>query len=93
VDVRLHTNPNKEGGRSLEIEVQDNGTGFTQEAAKKAPTPFFTTRNVGLGLGLAVSRKIIETHNGRLEIVPPQAGKPATVRISLPVDSSASRAA
>jgi signal transduction histidine kinase/DNA-binding NarL/FixJ family response regulator len=86
VDVRLHTNPNKEGGRSLEIEVQDNGAGFTAEAAKKAPTPFFTTRNVGLGLGLAVSRKIIETHNGRLEIVPPQAGKPATVRVSLPMD-------
>ena len=71
---------------SLEIEVQDNGAGFTTEAAKKAPTPFFTTRNVGLGLGLAVSRKIIETHHGRLEIVPPQAGKPATVRVSLPMD-------
>jgi len=93
VDVRLHTNPNKEGGRSLEIEVQDNGAGFTAEAAKRAPTPFFTTRNVGLGLGLAVSRKIIETHNGRLEIVPPQAGQPATVRVSLPMDSSASTAA
>jgi signal transduction histidine kinase len=92
VDVRLHTNPNKEGGRSLEIEVQDNGAGFTPEAAKKAPTPFFTTRNVGLGLGLAVSRKIIETHNGRLEIVPPQAGKPATVRVSLPMDLGTSTA-
>jgi nitrogen-specific signal transduction histidine kinase len=89
VDVRVHTNPNKEGGRSLEIEVQDNGAGFTAEAARKAPTPFFTTRNVGLGLGLAVSRKIIETHNGRLEIVPPQAGKPATVRVSLPMDLNA----
>ena len=93
VDVRLHTNPNKEGGRSLEIEVQDNGAGFTAEAAKKAPTPFFTTRNVGLGLGLAVSRKIIETHNGRLEIVPPQAGQSATVRVSLPMESDASTAA
>jgi signal transduction histidine kinase/CheY-like chemotaxis protein len=93
VGVRLLTGLNKEGGRDLQIDVQDNGTGFTPEAAKKAPTPFFTTRNVGLGLGLAVSRKIIETHRGRLEIVPPQAGQPATVRVSLPMDSSVPSAA
>jgi signal transduction histidine kinase len=88
VGVSLHTGLNKEGGRDLQIEVQDNGAGFTPEAAKKAPAPFFTTRNVGLGLGLAVSRKIIETHHGRLEIVPPQAGQPATVRVSLPMDAN-----
>ena len=51
------------------------------------PSAFFTTRNVGLGLGLTVSRKIIETHHGKLEIVPPQAGQPGVVRVSLPVDS------
>jgi len=88
VDVRLLTGLNKEGTRDLQIEVQDNGAGFTPEAARKAPSPFFTTRNVGLGLGLAVSRKIIETHHGRLEIVPPQAGQPATVRVSLPMDAN-----
>jgi nitrogen-specific signal transduction histidine kinase/CheY-like chemotaxis protein len=93
VGVRLHTGLNKEGTRDLQIEVQDNGAGFTPEAAKKAPAPFFTTRNVGLGLGLAVSRKIIETHRGRLEIVPPQVGQPATVRVSLPMDSSVPSAA
>src|SRR2546427_6406464 len=38
-------------------------TGFSPEAAEKAPSPFFTTRNIGLGLGLTVSRKIIETHH------------------------------
>jgi len=73
----------------LEIEVRDNGTGFTAEAAQKAPSPFFTTRNVGLGLGLTVSRKIIETHHGKLEIVPPKAGQSGLVRISLPVGGSA----
>jgi nitrogen fixation/metabolism regulation signal transduction histidine kinase len=85
IDVKLHT----EGDNShqdLQIEVQDNGSGFTAEAAKQAPAPFFTTRNVGLGLGLTVSRKIIETHHGKLEIVPPQSGKSGIVRISLPVD-------
>ena len=74
----------------LQIEVQDNGTGFTSEAAQKAPAPFFTTRNVGLGLGLTVSRKIIETHHGKLEIVSPKSGQAGVVRICLPLESSGS---
>ena len=93
IGVKLHTNPNNAGGRELEIEVQDNGTGFTAETVQKAPSPFFTTRNVGLGLGLTVSRKIIETHHGKLEIVPPQAGQHGTVRVLLPIDSGAATAA
>src|SRR5471032_265305 len=91
--VRLKTAPDGEGKQNLEIEVQDNGAGFTAEAAEKVPAPFFTTRAVGLGLGLTVSRKIIETHHGKLEIVPPQSGQPGIVRVLLPVDSGISTAA
>ena len=72
------------GDRAVTIEVQDNGSGFTAEAAKKVPSAFFTTRNVGLGLGLTVSQKIIETHHGKLEIVPSPSG---IVRVSLPMDA------
>jgi C4-dicarboxylate-specific signal transduction histidine kinase len=67
--------------------VQDNGAGFTPEAAKKVPEPFFTTRNVGLGLGLTVSRKIIETHRGKLVITGPSNGSQGTVRVSLPLEA------
>jgi signal transduction histidine kinase len=88
VDVRLLTKPNNDGGQDLKIEIQDNGSGFTAEAAEKVPSPFFTTRNVGLGLGLTVSRKIIETHHGKLEIVPPEPGQPGIVRVSLPIDAN-----
>jgi len=89
IGVKLNTAP--EGSKpDVQIEVQDNGAGFTAEAAQKAPAPFFTTRNVGLGLGLTVSRKIIETHRGKLEIVPPQAGHHGVVRVSLPVDTDVS---
>jgi signal transduction histidine kinase/ActR/RegA family two-component response regulator len=88
VDVRLHAEPSSNGMIGLQIEVQDNGAGFTPEAMKKAFVPFFTTRNVGLGLGLTVSHKIIETHHGKLEIVSPKAGQAGVVRISLPLDSS-----
>jgi len=93
IGVKLHTSPGHAGGRELEIEVQDNGTGFTAETAQRVPSPFYTTRNVGLGLGLTVSRKIIETHHGKLEIVPPRAGQPGTVRVLLPIDSGMTTAA
>jgi signal transduction histidine kinase/DNA-binding NarL/FixJ family response regulator len=92
VDVRLLT-AEVGGHRDLKIEVQDNGTGFTAEAAKRVPSAFFTTRNVGLGLGLTVSRKIIETHHGKLEIVPPQSGRSGIVRVSLPLEPAGSTAA
>jgi nitrogen fixation/metabolism regulation signal transduction histidine kinase len=72
----------------LEIEVQDNGAGFSPEAMQKAPAPFFTTRNVGLGLGLTVSRKIVETHHGKLEILAPKSGHAGVVRISLPLETA-----
>ncbi len=78
IGVKLETHS---GTRGMTIEVADNGTGFTAENAKKIPAPFYTTRNVGLGLGLSVSQKIIETHHGTLEIVPSAAG---LVRVSLP---------
>jgi signal transduction histidine kinase len=90
IGVRLHTDANGLGSNALQIEVQDNGTGFTPEALEKAPTPFFTTRNVGLGLGLTVSRKIVETHKGKLEIVPPKSGHAGVVRISLPLSTAVS---
>jgi len=70
---------------AVTIEVQDTGGGFSPEAARKVPSPFYTTRNVGLGLGLAVSQKIIETHHGKLEIIPSPSG---VVRISLPAESA-----
>ena len=73
------------GDRVVTIEVQDNGGGFSVEAAKKVPSPFYTTRNVGLGLGLSVSQKIIETHHGKLEIIPSPSG---IVRVSLPAEAA-----
>jgi nitrogen fixation/metabolism regulation signal transduction histidine kinase len=88
IGVRLHSEATANGKEDLQIEVHDNGTGFTSEAAQKAPAPFFTTRNVGLGLGLTVSRKIIETHHGRLEIVSPKSGEAGIVRIRLPLDAT-----
>ncbi|HEY4417332.1 MAG TPA: ATP-binding protein [Verrucomicrobiae bacterium] len=82
VDVKLQAGGSN-GDRAVTIEVQDTGAGFSIEAAKKIPSPFYTTRNIGLGLGLAVTQKIIENHHGKLEIVPSSSG---IVRVSLPAE-------
>lgn len=89
VGVRLEADSTDASAVGLQIEVQDNGGGFTPETAQKAVLPFFTTRNVGLGLGLTVTRKIIETHHGKLEIIPPRTGRSGVIRISLPMESGA----
>ena len=69
----------------LAFEIHDNGSGFTPEAFEKVGKHFFTTRIPGLGLGLAVSRKIIVAHGGSLEIVAPGTVPHGVVRVLLPL--------
>ena len=88
IGVRLLAQSDGNGRQGLQIEVQDTGQGFSPEAVQKASAPFFTTRNVGLGLGLTVTRKIIETHHGKLEFLAPKTGEAGIVRISLPLEGS-----
>ncbi len=83
--VCVRTSVQINGKSEVYIEVEDNGTGFTPEAAQKASTPFFTTRVAGMGLGLAVSRRILDMHRGKFEILPGEQGKPAVVRVTLPL--------
>jgi PAS domain S-box-containing protein len=50
----------------LQISVKDNGPGLSAEQQEKLMTPFYTTKADGMGIGLSISRSIIEAHNGRL---------------------------
>ena len=52
------------------IRVADNGIGIPDAIAEKILTPFFTTKKKGMGLGLAISRSIVENHGGKLAIIP-----------------------
>ena len=85
VQVRSGTDTDATGSRWVHIEVKDGGPGFSEEAVRHASEPFFSTRNVGLGLGLAVTRKIVETHKGKFEIPRGHGEQTGTVRISLPL--------
>ncbi|HEU5072421.1 MAG TPA: ATP-binding protein [Verrucomicrobiae bacterium] len=92
IAIRFRDEAATNGTHEVKIEVEDNGPGFTPEAQKEATTPFFTTRIPGVGLGLAVTRKIIETHRGKLEIPLVTPGHPGVVRISLPVEAQMAQA-
>lgn len=87
IKIKATTESDGQGHDWVHIDVADNGTGFSAEAAQKVPTPFYTTRTVGLGLGLCVVRKVVETHQGRLSIFNPAPGQVSSIRISLPLGS------
>jgi PAS domain S-box-containing protein len=66
------------------IELADTGTGMTPEQLDSLFTPFFTTKEKGTGLGLALTHKIIEEHHGHLH-VESQFGVGSTFTILLPI--------
>jgi C4-dicarboxylate-specific signal transduction histidine kinase len=64
------------------VSVSDTGTGFPPELAEQIFDPFFTTKPQGTGMGLRISRSIVESHNGRLWAVGAP-GRGATFYLSL----------
>lgn len=62
VKVRAKTN----GAGTVEVSVRDHGTGLTSNELARIFQPFYTTKREGLGMGLPISRSIIEAHGGRL---------------------------
>ncbi|RKX80164.1 MAG: hypothetical protein DRP87_00335 [Spirochaetes bacterium] len=70
-----------EDGR-LNIEIRDNGCGIDTDTKKLIFNPFFTTRTSGTGLGLSIVHRIIEQHNGSIE-VDSLPGKGTTFKIKI----------
>jgi C4-dicarboxylate-specific signal transduction histidine kinase len=56
----------REEGERVRLTVQDAGVGFDPQAVQRLFQPFYTTKSDGMGMGLSVSRSIIEGHQGRL---------------------------
>lgn len=66
------------------ITIKDNGCGISEERLKKLGEPFYSTKEKGTGLGLLVSYKIIENHNGKIQFTSEE-GKGTTVEVTLPL--------
>jgi len=85
-EITISTGETDDG--SVEVSVTDTGPGISQEIAARLFKPFATTKADGMGIGLAISHSIIESHGGQLETMPnPDGG--AIFRFTLPSTATA----
>jgi signal transduction histidine kinase len=80
---RLEIRTERDEGDRVRLTVQDAGVGLEPQGADKLFEAFYTTKSGGMGIGLFVSRSIIESHHGRLWAAPND-GPGATFSFSLP---------
>ena len=76
----------KDGRPEVFLEVTDDGPGLAESVQLKLFQPFVTTKKTGVGLGLSIVKRIVESHGGRLEVESPRAdiGKGARFKVNLP---------
>ena len=80
-EIRIST---RAEGAEVAVQVEDFGTGLDAETAERIFSPFYTTKAHGTGLGLSLSRSIIEAHDGRLWASPRSSGG-AVFQFTLPI--------
>jgi signal transduction histidine kinase len=75
--------------RYISIGISDNGVGMSEDVIRNLFNPFFTTRDVGagVGLGLSIAYRIVENHNGNID-VQSELGRGTTFTVRLPITST-----
>lgn len=73
------------GSGTADITVSDTGPGISEEDLNRIFNPYFTTKKLGIGLGLAITKKVVEEHRGRIT-VRSRPNEGTDVVISLPVE-------
>ncbi len=73
----------EDDGKWANFEFQDSGTGIAREHLPRIFEPYFTTKKTGIGLGLAITKRVVEAHKGHIEISNTP-GSGACVRIKIP---------
>ncbi len=87
--VTLTAMPSGEAGFA-EVRVRDTGPGFAPEVMDRLFTPVASTKESGMGLGLSISRSLIEAHGGRIWVEPVASG--AEIRFLVPIEGDAAGA-
>ncbi len=73
------------GSRTADVTISDTGTGIREDDLNRIFNPYFTTKKLGIGLGLAITKKVVEEHRGRITVRSrPHEG--TDVVISLPLE-------
>ena len=75
-------------GKNAVIEVADNGRGIAPNHLPNIFRPFYTTKGDGTGLGLSLARRIVEDHQGRIQVTS-TVGKGTTFAVILPLQRAA----
>ena len=83
-EARVSVTARRETADTVEISVRDTGRGVPADQLERIFEPFFSTKSKGIGMGLSISRSIIETHRGRLW-AENNADGGATFRCTLPI--------
>ena len=81
---RLVVRTERDGDAGVRVIVRDAGVGLDRQSLDKLFDAFYTTKPGGMGIGLPVSRSIIESHHGRMW-AEPNDGPGATFAFSIPV--------
>jgi signal transduction histidine kinase len=81
----IPSTPDHPPGPGVEITVLDDGPGIPESMRERIFSPFFTTKPRGSGLGLAIVRKVMDAHEGRIEVEPGPNGSGTCFRLLLPL--------
>ena len=88
IRARVADVPDEGEREQVIVEVRDDGPGISAETAERVFNPFFTTKPQGTGLGLAIVRKVVDAHDGHIDLTtPPEGG--TCFRVTLPAASIA----
>lgn len=83
--IEVYTSKDAEG--NLSIKIEDDGDGISPEFMENIFEPFVTSREKGTGIGLAIVKKIVENHRGKIEAIspPPEKEKGSSFNIFIPI--------